>query len=274
MESGSILFGVHLSSSASSEVHSWCVHQSHLVFLCAPTIISLGQLPSVRFVTKLYDREAEATITCGYGRGSDIRGSGDASGQLKAFWAVCACMCTSLCGQQHALVSQCLCMCVHQHLIAGDLIYPDTEIMFAFSFSQPCWSITKLALTAPVHQADLPHPPPSTLCPMPPRYAPDASQLVCCLCGAHRLLETDARATVGARLRICVRGQPWALTVTFTAGRDSWKEWGVSASELRSSATVPGLVSVPLCSISSLKVTNCNRKIIHVADINGDLQLF
>lgn len=67
-------------------------------------------------------------------------------------------------------------------------------------------------------------PPPPTLCPMPPRYAPDASQLVCCLCGARRLLETDARATVAACLRICVRGQPWARTVTFTAGRDSWKE--------------------------------------------------
>lgn len=55
-------------------------------------------------------------------------------------------------------------MCVNLHLIAGDLIHPDTEIMFAFS--QPCWFITKLALTAPVHQADLhplDHPPPPTL---------------------------------------------------------------------------------------------------------------
>lgn len=26
-------------------------------------------------------------------------------------------------------------MCVHLHLIAGDLIRPDVEIMFAFSFS-------------------------------------------------------------------------------------------------------------------------------------------
>lgn len=136
--------------------------------------------------------------------------------------------------KRHALVSRCLCMCVNLHLIAGDLIYPDTEIMFAFS--QPCWFITKLALTAPVHQADPhplnPHPPaPPTHPPrpMPPRYAPDASQLVCRLCGAGRLLETDARATVGLFLRICVIGQPWALTVTFTAGRDSGKEWGVSA---------------------------------------------
>ncbi|KAK2921814.1 hypothetical protein Q8A73_001299 [Channa argus] len=63
--------------------------------------------------------------------------------------------------------------------------------------------------------------PPPTLCPMLPRYAPDASQLVCRLCGAGRLLETDARATVGPCLSICVIGQPWALTVTFTAGRDS-----------------------------------------------------
>lgn len=57
-------------------------------------------------------------------------------------------------------------MCVHLHLIAGDLIYCDTEIMFAFSFSQPCWSVTKLALTAPVHQAGLVPTPtlPSVLC--------------------------------------------------------------------------------------------------------------
>lgn len=128
----------------------------------------------------------------------------------------------------------CLCMCVYLHLIAGDLICPDTEIMFAFSFSQPCWSVTKLALTAPVHQAGLV--PPTTLCPMPPRYAPDASQLVCRLCSAGRLLETDARATVGPCLRICVIGQPWALTVTFTAGRDSERVGSVSSSELSSSA--------------------------------------
>ena len=67
---------------------------------------------------------------------------------------------------------------------------------------------------------------------MLPRYAPDASQLVCCLCGVGRLLETDARAAVGPCLRICVIGQPWALAVTFKAGRDSGKEWGMSASEL------------------------------------------
>lgn len=115
-------------------------------------------------------------------------------------------------------------MCVHLHLIARDFIYPDTEIMFAFSFSPPYWSVTKLALTATVHQADLPHPLTPALCPMPPRYAPDASQLVWCLCGVGRLLETDARATVGPCLRICVIGQPWALTVTFTAVRDSRKE--------------------------------------------------
>lgn len=77
----------------------------------------------------------------------------------------------------------------------------------------------------------LPHPP----CPTPPRNAPDASQLVCRLCGAGRLLETDARATVGLFLRICVIGQPWALTVTFTAGRYSGRERGVSAA-LSSSA--------------------------------------
>ncbi|TMS04697.1 Calcium-activated potassium channel subunit alpha-1 [Larimichthys crocea] len=68
-----------------------------------------------------------------------------------------------------------------------------------------------------------PHPHP-TLCPMLPRYAPDTSQLVCRFCGAGRFLETDARATVGPCLRFCVIGQPWALTVTFTAGRDSRRE--------------------------------------------------
>ncbi len=170
-------------------------------------------------------------------------------------------MCASLCVRQHALVSLCLCMCVHLHLIAGDLIYSDTEIMFAFSFSQPCWSVTKLALTAPVHQAGSVPPPPSstTLCPMPPRYAPDASQLVCCLCGAGRLLETDARATVGPSLRICVIGRPWALTVTFTAGRDSRKERGVSTAQNSVQVpAVPALETVPVCSTSSAKVINCN----------------
>lgn len=152
------------------------------------------------------------------------------------------CLCVTTCTR----ISLCLCMCVHLHLIAGDLIYPDTEIMFAFSFSQPCWSVTKLALTAPVHQAGLVPPPQPTLCPMPPRSAPHASQLVCCLCGAGRLLETDARATVGPCLRICVTGQPWALAVTFTAGRDSRKEWGVSAAQSSVQVpTVPVLVSLP-----------------------------
>lgn len=66
---------------------------------------------------------------------------------------------------------------------------------------------------------------------MLPRYAPDASQLVCRLRGPGRLLETDARATVGPCLSICVIGQPWALTVTFTAGRDSEKECSVSAAQ-------------------------------------------
>lgn len=64
---------------------------------------------------------------------------------------MCATTCT-LCPSVYA------CVCAHLHLIAGDLIYPDTEIMFAFSFFQPCWSVTKLALTAPVHQAGLLHP--------------------------------------------------------------------------------------------------------------------
>ncbi len=163
-------------------------------------------------------------------------------------------------------------MCVHLHLIAGELIYSDTEIMFAFSFSQPCWSVTKLALTAPVHQAGLVSPPhtTTTLCPMPPHYAPDASQLVCCLCGAGRLLETDARATVGPCLRICVIGQPWALTVTFTAGRDSRKEWGVSTAQ--SSVQVPAvpvLVAVPVCSTSSVKVINCFQ-INYITGIGGE----
>lgn len=163
-------------------------------------------------------------------------------------------------------------MCVLLHLIAGDLIYPDTEIMFAFSFSQPCWSVTKLALTAPVHQAGLVPPHPPTLCPMPPRYAPDASQLVCCFCGAGRLLETDARATVGPCLRICVTGQPWALTVTFTAGRDSGKEWGVSAAQSSVQVpTVPVLLSVPVFSASSVKVINCNSHTISITGIGGDL---
>lgn len=142
--------------------------------------------------------------------------------------------------EERAYLSVCLCICVHLHLIAGDLIYPDTEIMFAFSFSQPCWFVTKLGLTAPVHQAHSshstpppqrphPHPPSLASCPMPPHYAPDASQLVCRLCGAGRLLETDARATAGRCLRLCVTGQPWALVVTFTDGRDSGRECRVSA---------------------------------------------
>lgn len=119
-------------------------------------------------------------------------------------------------------------------------------------------------------------PPPPTLCPMPPRYAPDASQLVCRLCSAGRLLETDARATVGPCLRICVRGQPWALTVTFTAGRDSGKELGVSAA--RSSfemLTVSVLLSVPVFATSSVWAMNCNSQINNSSDISGDLaQLF
>lgn len=65
---------------------------------------------------------------------------------------------------------------VHLHLIARDLISPDTEIMF--SFSQPCWSVTKLALTASIHQADLETTPStqpcSPLCPALPRDAPDS----------------------------------------------------------------------------------------------------
>lgn len=104
-------------------------------------------------------------------KGWGPRGSGDAFGLVRGLPGLRVCVCVHvrvLCVYQHALlVSLCLCMCVHLHLIAGDLIYPDTEIMFAFSFSQPCWSISKLALTAPVHQAGLvspPRPPPSVLC--------------------------------------------------------------------------------------------------------------
>lgn len=40
-----------------------------------------------------------------------------------------------LSAQQDVLLLLCLCMCVNLHLIPKDLIYLDTEIMFAFSFS-------------------------------------------------------------------------------------------------------------------------------------------
>lgn len=85
------------------------------------------------------------------------------------------------------------------------------------------------------------------------------------------MLETDARATVGPCLRICVIGQPWALTVTFTAERDSGKEWGVSAAQSEVQVpTVPVLLLVPVFSTSSVKVINCNFQIINIAGIGGD----
>lgn len=79
----------------------------------------------------------------------------------EAVWVhVHICLCTTC-------TYLCLCVCLHLHLIARDLIYLDTEIMFAFSFSQPWWAVTKLGLTAPVHQAGWA--PLPSLCPVLPR---------------------------------------------------------------------------------------------------------
>lgn len=75
--------------------------------------------------------------------------------------------------------------------------------------------------------------PPPTLCPMLPRYATDARQLVCRLCGAGRLLETDARATVGPRLRICVTGPALGPRCDLYCWKRLWERVGsVSSSEL------------------------------------------
>lgn len=135
-----------------------------------------------------------------------------------------ACAHCCVCSNTHLYLSVCACVCICISLL-GTLSILTQKLCLHFHFSNPAgpspnlpWQLLSTRQTCPTP----PHPP--TLCPMPPRYAPDASQLVCCLCGARRLLETDARATVAACLRICVRGQPWARTVTFTAGRDSWKE--------------------------------------------------
>lgn len=139
-------------------------------------------------------------------------------------------LCVRACAHLHVCdivhpVSLRLCMCVCICIsLPGTLSILTQKLCLHFHFSNPAgpspnlpWQLlsTRQACSTP-----------SALHPMPPRYAPDASQLVGCLCGASRLLETDARATVGACLRICVRGQPWALTVTFTAGRDSRKRVG------------------------------------------------
>lgn len=79
--------------------------------------------------------------------------------------------------------------------------------------------------------------------PAPPRRGPDASQLV----GRLRSPETDARAAVGARLRIGVRGQPWAPAVTFHC----WKrlqEVGVAGVAVRARIKVPQChLSPPVC---------------------------
>lgn len=135
----------------------------------------------------------------------------------------CAHLC--VCNNMHLYLSVCACVCICISL-RGTLSILTQKLCLHFHFPNPAgpspnlpWQLLSTRQTCPTP----PHPTPA-LCPMPPRYAPDASQLVCCLCGAGRLLETDARATVGPCLRICVIGQPWALTVTFTAVRDSRKE--------------------------------------------------
>lgn len=160
----------------------------------------------------------------------------------------CVWICSSLLGTL-SILTQKLCLHFHFPSPAG----PSPNLPWQLLSTRQAWS-------------------PPTLCPMPPRYAPDASQLVCRLCGAGRLLETDARATVGPFLRICVIGQPWALTVTFTAGIDSGKECGVSAAQ--SSVQVPTalvVIMVPVFTISSVKVTNWNSRLINSTGKSGDL---
>lgn len=144
-------------------------------------------------------------------------------------------MCTCrVCNNMHLYfcVFACVYICIS---LLGTLSILTRKLCLHFHFPSPAGPSPNLPWQLlSTRQAWFPLP---TLCPTLPRYAPDASQLVCRLCGAGRLLETDARATVGPCLRICVIGQPWALSVTFTAGRDSGKEWIVSAAQ--SSVLVP-----------------------------------
>lgn len=200
-------------------------------------------------------------IKLGHGQGLGIQGSGDAFGWSTAFWAVFLCACTHLCVSEnmHLYLCVCACVCICISLL-GTLSILTQKLCLHFHFPSPAGPSPNLPWQLlSTRQARSPPPSSTTLCPMPSRYAPDASQLVCCLCGAGRLLETDARATVGPSLRICVIGRPWALTVTFTAGRDSRKERGVSTAQNSVQVpAVPALETVPVCSTSSAKVINCN----------------
>lgn len=114
--------------------------------------------------------------------------------------------------------------------------------------------------------------PPTTLHPMLLQYALDASQLVCRLCGAGRLLETDARATVGPCFEdLCHRSALGPRCDLYCWGIVLKKEQGSSAA--LSSVQVPTAVAVeevPVFTILSVKVKSDNSWRINSTDINGE----
>lgn len=147
--------------------------------------------------------------------------------------ASCVCVCNTM--LSYLRVSACVCICIS---LLGPLSVMTRKLCLHFHFPSPAglspnlpWQLlsTRQAWFPP---RPLPRPPP-TLCPMLPRYATDARQLVCCLCGGGRLLETDARATVGPRLRICVTGPALGPRCDLYCWKRLWERVGsVSSSEL------------------------------------------
>lgn len=171
----------------------------------------------------LYNEEAGATITGLWTRVGDL-GLGRCFQLVSSLLGcVCVWVCIFVC------VTTCTCISVSVHVCASAshcwgpylLWHGNYVCIFIFPALLVRYQTCPDSSCPPGRLGPHPHP---TLCPMLPRYAPDTSQLVCRFCGAGRFLETDARATVGPCLRFCVIGQPWALTVTFTAGRDSMRE--------------------------------------------------
>lgn len=133
-------------------------------------------------------------------------------------------MCTFVCAQ-HALICVFACACICISLL-GTLSILTQKLCLHFHFPSPGgpspnlgWQLLSTRQAGPPSLA-------SVLCCL----APDASQLVCRLCGTGRLLETDARATVGLRLRIDLcQGPALGPHCDLYCWKTLWKEWGASA---------------------------------------------
>ena len=144
---------------------------TRLFLVCILVTCILTLWPGCHHSLGLYNPEVDASIIGAMDKGRGLR----AREMLSAIvHNLLGCVFVGVCGVWECVHARallvcvttctfyllCFWMCLYLHLIAGDLICPDTEIMFAFSFSQPCWSVTKLALTDPVHQAGMPPPSP------------------------------------------------------------------------------------------------------------------